>query len=157
MTREAVLELPEDAASEHSHRDCSPSPSVAGRLFGAPRRIGRAEARCHLVGPLWLTSLRKPAVFEVVPIENVSKFGIRMVTQQFWEPAEEVLVSSPPGFWVQGSVVYCKKLPSDDYIAGVRLDAPVEQWMDGLGFRGPYVLYSSFATAVFLVCTFGCS
>jgi len=134
MTREAVLELPEDAAGEHSLGECSPSPSVAGRLFGAPRRIGRAEPRGRLSGPLWLTSLQKPGVFEVVPIENVSRFSIQMVTQEFWEPGEEVLVSSPPGFWVQGSVEFCKKLPSDDYIAGIRFDAPVEHRMEALGF-----------------------
>jgi len=58
-----------------------------------------------------------------------------MVTQEFWEPADLVLVSSPPGFCVQGSVVYCKKLPSDDYIVGIRLDAPVEHWTEALGLR----------------------
>jgi hypothetical protein len=56
-----------------------------------------------------------------------------MVTQEFWEPADLVLVSSPPGFCVQGSVVYCKKLPSEDYILGIRLNAPVEEWMEQLG------------------------
>src|SRR5260221_8913087 len=50
-----------------------------------------------------------------------------MVTRKFWEPAELVLVSCPPGFCVQGSVVYCKKLPSEDYMLGIRLDAPVEE------------------------------
>jgi hypothetical protein len=58
---------------------------------------------------------------------------MRMVTQELWEPAEVVLVSSPPGFCVQGSVVYCKKLPSDDYVLGISLDAPVENWTDTLG------------------------
>jgi hypothetical protein len=84
---------------------------------------------------LWVTSLRKPGVFEVVPTENVSRFGIQMVTQEFWEPTELVLVSSPPGFCVQGSVVYCKKLPSDDYVLGIRLNAPVEDWMEALAFE----------------------
>jgi len=132
MTREAVIELPEGVAREHSLGECSPSPPVAGLLFAAPRRIGRSEARGRLSAALWLTSLQKPGVFEVVPTENVSRFGIQMVTQEFWEPAELVLVSSPPGFCVQGSVVYCKKLPSDDYILGIRLDASVEHWMEAL-------------------------
>ena len=134
MTREGVLELPEDAANEHSLGECSPSPSVAGLLFGAPRRIGRAEARGRLIASLWLTSLQKPGVFEVVPVENVSRFGVQTVTPEFWETAERILVSSPPGFCVQGSVVYCKKLPSDDYVLGIRLDAPVEHWIEALGF-----------------------
>jgi hypothetical protein len=34
---------------------------------------------------------------------------------------------------VQGSVVYCNKLPSDDYTLGIRLDAPVEHWIEALG------------------------
>ena len=56
-----------------------------------------------------------------------------MVTRKFWEPAELVRFSSPPGFFVQGSVVYCKKLPSDDHLLGIRLDASVEHWIETLG------------------------
>jgi hypothetical protein len=108
---------------------------IAGLLCGAPRRNGRSEARGCLSASLWLTSLQKPAVFEIVPTENVSSFGIQMVTQECWEPAELVLVSSPPGFCVQGSVVYCKKLPSDNYVLGIRLDAPVAHWIEALRFR----------------------
>ena len=129
MTR-AAGELQEDV---HSLGESS---AGGGLLCGVRRRIGRWEARAPLSAPLWLTSLQKPGVFEIVPTENVSRFGIQMVTQEFWEPAELVLVSSPPGFCVQGSVVYCKKLPSDDYMLGIRLDAPVEHWIEALGFRG---------------------
>ena len=113
--------------------ECSPSPSVPRLLFGTPRRIGRSEPRAHLSAPLWVTSLRKPGVFEVVPTENVSRFGMQIVTQEFWEPGELVLVSSPPGFCVQGSVAYCKKLPSDDYVLGIRLNAPVDDWIKAIG------------------------
>jgi len=81
----------------------------------APRITERSEARDHLNAPLWLTSLQRP--------ESLKSFRRRMsagsypeVTQEFWEPTDLVLVSSPPGFCVQGSVVYCKKLPSEDYI-----------------------------------------
>jgi hypothetical protein len=59
---------------------------------------------------------------------------MQMVTRELWEPAEHVLVSSPPGFCIQGSIVYCKKLPSDDYVLGISLDAPVEDWTEVLGF-----------------------
>ena len=135
MTREAVLELPEGVAREHSLGECSPSPPVARLLIGARRRIGRLEARGPLSASLWLTSLQKPGVFEVVLTENVSRFGIQMVTQKFWGRAEMILISSPPAFSVQGSVVYCRKLPSDDYILGIHLDAPVEHWMEALRHR----------------------
>ena len=133
MTQAAGLELSEGVTRKHS-LGCSPSPSVAELLFGARRRVGRSEARAPLSTPLWLTSLRKPGVFEVVPTEDVSRLGMRLVTQNYWEPAETVLVSSPPGLCVQGSVVYCKKLPSDDYLLGIKLDAPVEHWNETLGF-----------------------
>jgi len=155
MTQVTVLELPGDVAREHSLLECPPLPSlglsrnfdsllarnaavsetvdpVAGLSFGAPRRIGRAEARGRVSASLWLTSLQNPGVIEVAPTENVSRFGIQMVTQKFWERAEMILVSSPPGFCVQGSVAYCKKLPSDDYILGIRLDAPIEHWTEVL-------------------------
>jgi hypothetical protein len=58
---------------------------------------------------------------------------MQIVTQEFWEPGELVLVSSPPGFCVQGSVAYCKKLPSDDYVLGIRLNGPVDDWIKAIG------------------------
>jgi len=136
MTQNALLGLPENVAGEHSLGECLLSPSVEALLFGARRRIVRSEVRECLRAPLWLTSLRKPGVFEVVATENVSRLGIQIVTQELWEPAGLVLVSSPPGFWVQGSVVYCKKLPSDDYLLGIRLDTPVEHWIEALRLGG---------------------
>jgi hypothetical protein len=154
MTQKAALELPE--VREPYLDDSSPFPSVGPRYkldsllarnaavsgavddmaavsFGARGRIQRSEGRAYLSTSLWLTSLGKPAVFEIVPTENISRLGIQMVTRKFWEPAELVLVSSPPGFFVQGSVVYCKKLPSDDHLLGIRLDASVEHWIETLG------------------------
>jgi hypothetical protein len=130
----APPETPRDVGEEYRLGEYSPAPPVADLLFGARRRIGRSEPRDHVSMPLWLTSLHKPGVFEVVPTENVSRFGIRVVTQEFWEPGGLVVASSPPGFWVQGSVVYSKRLPSDDYVVGIRLDAPIEHWMEALGF-----------------------
>jgi hypothetical protein len=136
MTEQAALELPRDAAREHSLGECSPSPSAARDCCSAhPEGLEGRKLAASLGAPLWLTSLQKPGVFEVVPTENVSRSGIQMVTRKFWEPTELVLVSSPPGFCVQGSVVYCNKLPSDDYILGIRLDAPVEHWIEALGVR----------------------
>jgi hypothetical protein len=162
MTQSSALELPEDEVREDHFAPCSRFPSaspsykfksfragaatvsgtvapVASVLFGPhgrSRRIQRSEARAELTAPLWLTSLHKPGVFEVASTENVSKLGLQMITQKFWEPGELVLVSSPPGLCVQGSVVYCKKLPSDDYSVGIRLDVPVEQWILTLGLSG---------------------
>ncbi|SRR6266849_8999332 len=162
MTQNAELELPEEIAGEPYLEESSPFPSLGSRykldslvpknaavsgadgdmaavLFGPRRKIRRSEARAHLSTTLWLTSLQKPAVFEIVPTENISSVGIQMVTQKFWEPDELVLVSSPPGFFVQGSVVYCRKLPSDDYLLGIRLDAPVEHWSETFGLGEPRV------------------
>ena len=48
-----------------------------------------------------------------------------------------VLVSSPPGLCRQGTVVYCRKLPSDNYVLGIRLNAPVEDWIKTLELRTP--------------------
>jgi hypothetical protein len=133
MTQQAALEFPQVVAGEPYLGECSHSRSTAGLLFGASREIGRSEARHPLSASLWLTSLRKPGVLELAPVKNVSRQGIEMVTQNFWEPAEPVLVSSPPGFLVQGSIIYCKKLPSDDYTLGIRLDTSVGHWIETLG------------------------
>ena len=126
MTQAAELEFPQVVAKQHYLAECSPSSSVAGGLVGASRSMGRSEARDRLSTSLWVTSLWRPGVFEVVPTENISRSGMQMVTQELWKPDEQVLVSSPPGFCVQGSVVYCKKLPSDNYFLGISLDAPLE-------------------------------
>jgi hypothetical protein len=156
MTQNATLGLLEEAVGEHSLEECSTFPSagsnykldslvaknaavsgavgdMAAGSSGARGKTRRSETRAHLSASLWLTSLRKPAVFEFVPTENISRVGIQMVAQKFWEPAELVLVSSPPGFFVQGTIVYCKKLPSDDHLLGIRLDASVEHWIETLG------------------------
>src|SRR5881296_1580336 len=148
MTRMAAHELPGDVVGERStFPPVSPSfhfdspqaekaavsetvDSTAAWLFEAGGRISRSEPRTQLNALLWLTSLHKPGVFEVVPTENVSRIGIQLVTQRSWEPEEMVLVSSPPGLCLQGSVVYCRKLPSDDYVLGIRLSAPVERWIE---------------------------
>jgi hypothetical protein len=135
MTQAAGLEFPQIVTREHSFEECSPSPPVAGLPVGPSRSIGRSEARDRLSASVWVTSLQRPGVFEVVPTENISRSGMKMVTHEFWKPDELVLVSSPPGFCVQGSVVYCKKLPSDDYFVGISLDAPVEDWTETLSFR----------------------
>jgi hypothetical protein len=133
MTQRATLEFPGGAAGEHCLGECSPSPSAA-ELFGARRRMGRSEARGHLRVTMWVTSLQRPGVIETAPTENISRTGIQMVAREFWEPAELVLVSSPPGFCIRGSVVYCKRLPSDEYLLGIGLHAPVEDWAKALGF-----------------------
>jgi hypothetical protein len=135
MTQVAGFEFPQIVARGHSFVECSPSQSVAGALVGASRSIERSEARDSLNVSLWLTSLQRPAVFEVVPMENVSRSGVQIVTQELWEPAELVLVSCPPELCVQGSVIYCKKLPSDDYVLGISLDAPIQDWIKKLGFE----------------------
>jgi hypothetical protein len=135
MMQEAGLEFPQAVAREHYLGEYSSSQLASGLLAGAPRGIERSETRDRLSTSLWVTSLRRPGVFEVVPVENVSRSGMQMVTQGFWKPDEQVLVSCPPGLCAQGSVVYCKKLPSDDYVLGISLEAPVADWTEVLGFE----------------------
>jgi len=120
-----------DSAVVSKTDDC-----VTGVLSRARRwdgKIQRSESRAQVSVPLWLTSLNNPGVLELVSSENISRFGIRIVTQESWEAGELVLVSSPPGFCVHGSVAYCKKLPSDDHIVGIRFMSPAEQWRETLG------------------------
>lgn len=135
MTQEAILEFSQVVAREHPFGDCPLSPPVAGLPVGPSRAWERSEARDRRSTPLWVTSLHRPGVFELVPTENISRSGMKMVTRESWEPDEPVLVSSPPGFCIQGSVVYCKKLPSDDYSVGISLEAPVEDWTETLRLR----------------------
>ena len=131
MTQAATLEFPEVLARERYLGECSPSLSMAG-VVSERRCIERSEGRDCVSASLWVTSLQRPGVFEVVPTENISRSGMQMVSQELWEPAERVLLSSPPGFCVEGSVVYCKKLPSDDYVVGLSFNAPVEDWTETL-------------------------
>ena len=117
-------------------REESPNPLTVP-LCSELGRVPRSEPRATVNELLWITSLHKPGVFEIVPTENVSRLGVRMVTQKFWEPGEVVLVSSPPGLCRQGSVVYCRKLPSDEHVLGIRLNTPVEHWIKIFGLVTP--------------------
>lgn len=134
MTQVAELEFPQVIAREFSRGECSPSPPVSRPLVGASQGIGSLARDRLSTSSLWLTSLQRPGVFEVASTEDVSRLGMRLVTQNYWERAETVLVSSPPGLCVQGSVVYCKKLPSDDYFVGISLEVPVGDWTELFGF-----------------------
>ncbi len=120
----------------HGVREESPNPTTVA-LRSELGRVPRSEPRATLNELLWITSLHKPGVFEIVPTENVSRLGVQMVTQKFWEPGEVVLVSSPPGLCLQGWVVYCRKLPSDEHVLGIRLSAPVEHWIKIFGLATP--------------------
>lgn len=137
MTQAPELELPHAVERELSSGECSPLPPVSRPLVGASRSIRRSETRGRLSTSLWVTSLQRPGVFEFVPTENISRSGMQMVTQEFWKPDELVLVSSPPGLCARGSIAYCNSQPSDDYIVGIRLDAPVKHWIVPLGPRSP--------------------
>ena len=126
-----ITTLPSEAVREKSANP------VAVRVCSGLARIPRSEPRAALNALLWVTSLHKPGVFEAVRTENVSRMGIQLLTQKFWEPDELVLVSSPPRLCQQGSVVYCRRLPSDDYVLGIRLSAPVEHWIKIFGLATP--------------------
>jgi len=120
----------------HGVREESAIP-VTMPLCSELARIPRSEPRATLNALLWITSLHKPGVFEIVPTENVSRTGIQLITQKFWEPDELVLVSSPPGLCQQGSVMYCRRLPSDEHVLGIRLNGPVEHWIKIFGLATP--------------------
>jgi hypothetical protein len=120
----------------HGVREESPNPATVA-LCSELGRVPRSEPRATLNALLWITSLHKPGVFEIVPTENVSRMGIQLITQKFWEPDELVLVSSPPGLCQQGSVIYCRRLPSDEHVLGIRLNAPVEHWIKIFGLATP--------------------
>lgn len=137
--QEAVVEPLESFVEERSLRRPSFSPSsvphratehIVAKLFAPREKTCRSGERIVRSVPLWITSLHRPAVFEVLPTENVSEFGVQIVSRQPWKPAEHVLVSSPPEFRRSGCVVYCKKTPSEDYLLGIRLNAPVEDWIE---------------------------
>jgi hypothetical protein len=141
---EVLVESPQNFTAAHLLRQRSPFPSpvpnckpddVTGKLFGPSPQDQRSAPRVHLKVHLWLTSLHRPGVFEIVLTVNVSNLGIQMVAQDSWEPAEQVLVSSPPRFLVRGSIVYCQKRPSDDHLLGIRCDAPAENWIETLGLE----------------------
>src|SRR5258708_21609941 len=92
-------------------REESPNP-VTVPLCRELAGISRTEPRAALNALLWITSLRKPGVFEVVPTEPVSRMGIQLITQKSWGPDGIVLFSSPPGLCRRGTDAYCRMLPT---------------------------------------------
>jgi len=71
MTQVAELEFPQIVTRERSFEECSPSLPVAGLPVGPSRTMGTLEARDRLSASLWVTSLQRPRIFEVVPTENI--------------------------------------------------------------------------------------
>src|SRR6266853_2005706 len=85
MTQEAALEFQQVLEREQYLGECSPSSSVAA-LNGTLRSIQRSEPRAHLSTPMWLTSLRRPGVLEVVPTENISRTGTGFIPARILRP-----------------------------------------------------------------------
>jgi hypothetical protein len=98
-------------------------------------RCIRTGARYSLSGVIWLTSLGQDQKIEVVVTQNVGHLGARAVARKWWEPGEAVLVSYPPGFSEQARIVYCQKLPSEDFVLGFRLVDTNRDWITSLKER----------------------
>ncbi|HEY2461112.1 MAG TPA: PilZ domain-containing protein [Candidatus Acidoferrum sp.] len=92
----------------------------------------RVEDRQEFRDAIWLTSLHNPGVLERAVTENVSVSGARLVTKRFWEPAEAVLVSLPPGFCAHARIVYCYQLPSEEFALGIQLIDTSKDWVKNL-------------------------
>src|SRR6266403_1417729 len=107
MTQEAALEFPEVLEIEQYLGECSPSPSVTA-LNGTPRSIQRSELRAHLSTPMWLTSLRRPGVLEVVPTENISRTGTGFIPAWILRPRlGRLLQEAPERRLCPGSLARC--------------------------------------------------
>ena len=101
------------------------------------------SARCIRIGPrlsfnqaIWLTSLAEHGKIDTVVTQNVSDLGARAVARKPWEPGELVLVSCPPGFSGRARIVYCQRLPSEDFVLGFRLVDAAGNWIISVKDRG---------------------
>jgi hypothetical protein len=99
------------------------------RIFS---QSGRSERRIPCTVPMWLTSLESGGILERVTTENVSSLGARVLATKSWPATESVLVSFPPGFSTGARIVYCHRLPSENFALGIRLQNPPSDWMKTL-------------------------
>jgi hypothetical protein len=61
--------------------------------------------------------------------ENVSPHGARVVTKQRWKAEERVLLKSlESDFQSQARVVYCQRLPRNNFAVGLDLLSPTAEW-----------------------------
>jgi hypothetical protein len=59
---------------------------------------------------------------------NISDEGMRLVTEQIWNPGEVILLSSPKtGQRIEARVVYCERLQDNRFAVGLKLSTPLEQ------------------------------
>ena len=110
--------------------------SPAGKRLKVRVPTGRVETRLPLAAPVWVTSLDKPGVLEIAITQNVSHQGACIAARREWLAAEKVLVSWPPVFYARARIVYCHRLPDEQFVAGVRLENPAPGWLVNLEPNG---------------------
>lgn len=105
-----------------------------GGLTGPPvvPKVLRVAERKEVRDAVWLTSLHSPGILERAMTENISVGGVRLVTKRWWEPCEAALVSLPPGFCAHARIVYCYRLPSEEFALGIQLVDTARDWVKNL-------------------------
>jgi hypothetical protein len=88
---------------------------------------GRMERRLPIIVAVRLSRLRDlPASEEVTYTDNVSAYGVRVVSSYFWRPGELAQIAplqKEPS--MQGEVVYRQSLGNKGYCVGFRFQEPV--------------------------------
>jgi hypothetical protein len=111
------------SSPQHTQRDAS-----AVRDRQSRRMADRKPFRCAV----WMTSLSATGFFDRAFAQNASACGLSVTARQSWCVGQAVLVSLPPGFSAHARVVYCHRLPSEDFAVGLKLTDSPKTWLADL-------------------------
>jgi len=94
-----------------------------------PTRSGRIEKRIRLAVPVEISKLQKPAATERTTTENVSSFGVRVLTQGAKELNERLMINPvSEDLRVLARVVYCQRLPDGRFGVGLKFEGETVKW-----------------------------
>lgn len=93
------------------------------------RQSQRMADRKTFRSAVWMTSLTATGFFEQAFAQNASACGLNVTARQSWCVGQAVLVSLPPGFSAHARVVYCHKLPSEDFAVGLKFTDCSKTWL----------------------------
>jgi hypothetical protein len=105
--------------------------SATPQEMGHTQRLfdGRIEKRLPMAVPVYVTSAKEPRDREKTLTQNICPHGARLVSQRFWRPGEEPLVTPLTGEFPQPArVVYCQPSAKAGFCVGLKFPGRSVKW-----------------------------
>jgi hypothetical protein len=90
---------------------------------------GRIEKRATVKILVHIIPMEGGFIAETTTTVNISRGGVRIVTNRRWRPGERMVLTSLSGeFRRQGRVIHCNPLTDGQFCVGLEFDANIKNW-----------------------------